>query len=105
MRFATLAALALGFGAAQQLVKLLRHQLAMGVELIEQMLHRRKTQRCGDPAQIGVLGWQHVGLLVVQVLDAVLDLAQKLVALRQCLGCFGRHQSGFFKPVKPLSPI
>ena len=82
------AAFALTLGtAAQQLVKFLRHQLAMGVELLQQQVGRGVAQGLGDPAQVVVLRGQHMGLLVVQVLDAVLHLAQKHIGLGQRLGC------------------
>jgi hypothetical protein len=48
----------------------------------------------GDPAQVVVGHRQHVGLLVVQVLDAVLDAAQELVGRGQRIGGFLRHEVG-----------
>ena len=41
------------------------------------------AQAVGDPGQVGILGGQHVGLLVVEELDAVLDLAQEHVGLAE----------------------
>ena len=46
-----------------------------------------------EPLQIVGVGGQDVGLLVVQILNAVLDLAQEDIGLRQCGGGLARHQT------------
>ena len=46
-----------------------------------------------DPSQIRIGSGQDVGLLIVQVLDAVLHLAQKHVGIAHGIGCGLRHQS------------
>ncbi len=43
-----------------------------------------------------------MGLLVVQVLDAVLDPAQELVGTRQCVGRGLRHQPGSRQPLQRI---
>lgn len=48
----------------------------------------------GNPLQIGRVAGQAVGLLVVQVLNAVFHAAQKHISLVQCLRCVGGHQTG-----------
>ncbi|OIQ66358.1 hypothetical protein GALL_520750 [mine drainage metagenome] len=63
---------ALALGTAQQFVKFLCCQFAMDVELLEQLPGRVKAHGCRNPGQISILRWQHMGLLVVQILDAVL---------------------------------
>ena len=83
-----------GLLAAQQLVELLRHELAVRVELRQEGAAVGIAQRLRDPAQVVVVDRQHVGLLVVQVLDAVLDAAQELVGRRQRIGRLLRHQAG-----------
>ena len=55
-----------GFGRpAQQRVKFLRYQLAVGIELHQKIAGLGKAQCVGNPAQVGVIGGQQVGLLVV----------------------------------------
>ena len=51
------------------------------------------VQRGGEPGQVVVARGQHMGLLVVQVLDAVLDPAQEFVRLRERGGRGLRHQA------------
>ncbi len=80
--------------AAEQLVELLGHELAMRVELRQEGAAARVAQRLRDPAQVVVVHRQHMGLLVVQVLDAVLDAAQELVGRGQRIGRLLRHQAG-----------
>ena len=94
------AAFAFFFGAAQQLVKLLRHHFAVGVELVQKLVRALETQGAGNPGQVGVLGGQHMGLLVVQVLNAVLHLAQEDIGLGQCLGGGLGHQAGLGQPLQ-----
>ena len=48
----------------------------------------------GNQLQIGGVAGQAVGLLVVQVLNAVFYAAQKHIGLVQCLRCVGGHQTG-----------
>ena len=80
---------------AQQGIKLLRHHLSVVVELVQKRTGVAKTQGAGNPGQVIVLRRQHMGLLVVQVLNAVLDAAQKVVGLAQGLHLVGRHQARF----------
>ena len=80
--------------AAQQSVELLRHEFAVRVQLAQKRAGAVVTQRAGDPVEVGVVGRQDVGLLVVQVLDAVLDPAQEDVGAGQRVGRFLRHQAG-----------
>ena len=87
------AALADG-GAAQQLVKLTGHQLAVCIQLDQKGPAVGKAQGLSDPGQVIVARGQHMGLLVVQVLDAVLDVAQKFISARQRIGGVLRHQAG-----------
>jgi len=80
--------------AAQQAVEFLRHEFAVRVQLVQKRAGAVKAQRARDPVQVFVLRRQDVGLLIVQVLDAVLDPAQEHVGARQRIGGFGRHQAG-----------
>jgi len=92
---ATAAAVALFFArATQQGVELLRHQLAVGVQLVQERAAVFETQSLGDPGQVVVARGQHVGLLVVQVLDAVLHLAQEHIGAGHGVGRFLGHQPG-----------
>jgi hypothetical protein len=87
----------------QQRVELIGHQLAdlaQPVSSSQACGGRRvvaQAQRAGDPGQVGVVGRQQVGLLVVQVLDAVLHLAQEHIGLVEL-----RAVSGFISP-RPAS--
>ena len=65
---------------------------------MQELVGRGIAQGAGDPVQVMVLRRQHMGLLVVQVLDAVLDPAQKVVGLGQCFGRFLRHEAGLGQP-------
>jgi len=81
-------------GAAQQGVKLLCHQFALAVEFGQKWADTLKTHRLCNPIQIGIHRWQNVGLLVVQILNAVLDLAQEDIGFGQGI-CSGLgHQPG-----------
>ena len=80
--------------AAQQRVKLVRHQLAVCVKLGQKRAGVCATQGLGDPGQVAVGRGQHMGLLVVQVLDAVLGLAQKNIGLGQSAGGGLGHEAG-----------
>ncbi|MPM43079.1 hypothetical protein SDC9_89752 [bioreactor metagenome] len=94
-RAAATAAVALLFlvVTAEQDVELLRHQLAVRVELAQKAAAPH-AHGVADPAQVFVRGGQHMGLLVVQVLDAVLHLAQKNVCSGERLCGFLRHETG-----------
>ncbi len=52
------------------------------------------AQAARDPVQVAIGAGQQMGLLVVQVLDAVLDAAQEGVAIGQPLGGGGLHHAG-----------
>ena len=112
-RFAGFVAALAGAAAAQQFVELVRHQLPVRVQVVQEGAVRRHgaelgarpgrlmawrlhrvAQRPGDPVQVVVAGRQHMGLLVVEVLDAVLGGAQKVVSRRQRVGGALRHQPG-----------
>ena len=96
------AALALAAGAAEQGVEFLRDQLAMCVELMQEGAAVGKAHGARDPAEVMVASHQHVGLLVVQVLDAVLDPPQEFVGARQGIGRGLRHQPGGGHPLQCL---
>ena len=87
-------ALAVRRALAQQAVKFLGHELAVGVQLAQEIAGAAKAQGAGDPVEVGVVGRQHVGLLVVQVLDAVFDPAQEHVGAGQRVGGVAGHQAG-----------
>ena len=99
-RCGTFGAAAAAFGAlllvvaSQQSVELLRHQFAVGVQVVQERAQAAVAQGLGDPQQVVVAGGQHVGLLVVQVLDAVLDPAEEFVRTTQCIGGVLAHQPG-----------
>ena len=93
--FGAVASVALFVGTVvQQRVELLRHQFAVAVELVQQLARGGVSHAVCNPLQIGVLRRQHMGLLIVQVLDAVLDTAQELIGQRQRLGRAFGHQAG-----------
>ena len=79
--------------AAQQLVKLRRHQLAVRVQVVQKRAAVTVSQGVRNPGQVIVTGWQGVGLLVVQVLNAVLDMAQKSVGVNQPRCGVIKHQA------------
>jgi hypothetical protein len=95
------AAAALGAGAAlalaarrpQQRIELLRHQFPVGVELVQEGAAIGETHGPGDPAQVIVAAHEHVGLLIVQELDAVFHAAQEFVGPGQRVGRGLRHQA------------
>ena len=100
--FAAIAVLAIftvaGFAitvAAEQSVELLRHPFAVRVQRAQEAAGAGMTQRLRDPGQVVVTGRQHMGLLVVQVLDAVLDLTQEYIGRAQGVGRCLRHEAGF----------
>ena len=86
---------------AQQRIKLLRHALAVSIELTQKG-RRGQTQRGGNPLQVFIARGQDVRLLVVQVLDAVLYTAQKRVGSRQLLRRFLRHQASTCQALQGL---
>ena len=79
---------------AQQLVNFRRHTLSVGGERGQEISRFSEAQRARDPVQIFARRGQHMGLLIVQVLDAVLDLAEEDIGLGQRLGALARHQAG-----------
>ena len=88
--------------AAQQGVKFLRHQFAVGVQGVQKTATVGMAHGLGNPGQVVVAGGQDVGLLVVQVLDAVLDLAQEQVGLGQGLGGGRGHQARLHEALQGL---
>ena len=102
-------AVAGGRGAAvvQQRIELGRDELPRHAEQVEQVaggggaLAAARVAAVGevaepeaarDPREVGVEGRQQVGLLVVEVLDAVLDATQEFVSLGQAVGARRLHQ-------------
>ena len=81
--------------AAQQGVELLRHHFSVGIQVAQQRTRPCVTHGVGHPVQIVVASGQHMGLLVVQVLNAVLDLSQKHIRRMQGVGRGLRHQARF----------
>ena len=92
--------LALLLGTTQQSIKLLGYEFAVAVQFMQKGTTVCKSQRQRDPLQVGVGGGQYVGLLVVQVLDAVLHLAQKNIGLRQRVGGSLGHQPCCHQPLQ-----
>ena len=66
----------------------------MGVELAQELAATAVAHGLGNPAEVVVAGGQDVGLLVVQVLDAVLHTAQKVIGARHRIGGVLGHQAG-----------
>ena len=87
------AAFAGGWFAAEQDVELAGDQFAVRVQVVQKGAAVAVAQRAGNPGQVVVAGRQDVGLLVVKVLDAVLDAAQKVVSPRHRISRFLRHQA------------
>ncbi len=79
---------------AQQRVKFLRHEFAVAIEFVQQGAAVGQVHGQGNPIQIRVRSWQDVGLLVIQVLDAVFHLAQKNISAGQGVRRVLRHQAG-----------
>ena len=61
-----------------------------------------QSQGVCNPFEIGVVHGQDVGLLVVQVLDAVLYTAQEDIGVRQCLDGICCHQTGTPKTLQSV---
>ena len=80
---------------AQQAVEFTGHQFAVRIKLTQKTRRTPKAHRVRYPVQVIVARRQHMRLLVVQVLDAVLDTAQKIVSARQRVSRVLRHQVGF----------
>ena len=91
--FAVLGVAAFAFAvAAQQGVKLLRHHLTVRIQFAQESAGTGVSQGLCDPGQVIVPGGQHMGLLVVQILDAVLHLAQKYISRAKRVGSGLRHE-------------
>ena len=82
------------FALPQQSIKLRSHALTVSAELRQKAGYVRKAQGVGDPLQISLSGWQQMGLLVVQVLNAVLDLSQKHIGFGQRVRGLSGHEFG-----------
>ena len=96
-RAALAVAMAVGFCCvtqAQQSVKLMGHQFSVRIELAQEITAVTKAQGQCHPIQVFVVGGQHMGLLIVQVLNAVLDLTQKHIGLGQRISGGGGHEVG-----------
>ena len=92
-----------GLAFAEQRVKLRGHQFTHLAQALQQRTGLRlagQAQAFGDPAQVVVVAGQQVGLLVVQVLDAVLHLAQERIARGQLGGGVGLHQAGLHQSLQ-----
>ena len=80
----------------QELVELDGDAFARGAEQVEKL---RRAVLAGvaeagrDPVEIAVVGRQDVGLLVVEVLDAMLDAAQQRVGIAQARAGGALHQA------------
>ena len=85
---------------AQQAVKFFGHQFTVGVQLAQKKAAIGKTQCLCNPGQVIVARGQHMGLLVVQILDAVLHATQKNIGPRQSIGRILRHQPGIGQALK-----
>ena len=77
---------------AKQGVELLCHHFSVCVQIGQKCTAAGITQGPGNPGQVVVAGGQHMGLLVVEVLDAVLNLAQKHIGRSQSIGCGLGHE-------------
>ena len=75
-----------GFFTAEQHVELACHHVAVQQQIVQKAAGIGVAQGLRNPQQIGIVGGQDMGLLVVQVLDAVLHAAQKDVGLGQRVG-------------------
>ena len=80
----------------QQHVELGGHQLSDLAQPVKQLAGLGpaggQTQRARDPGQVGVVGGQQMGLLVVQKLNPVLDLTQEHIGRIELGGGLGLHQ-------------
>ena len=92
-RFAAVAALAVLVSATQQFVKFFCDYFPVRIKLVQQLRRILKAHGAGDPVQVMVLCGQHMGLLVIQVLDAVLYPAQEVIGLCQRLCCALLHEA------------
>ena len=88
----------------EQPVELLRHEFARLAQALEQGAGAAEAERQarGDPVEVGVVGRQHMRLLIVEVLDAVLDAAQQGVGVGQPLGGGALHQAAGSELVERL---
>ena len=73
----------------------MRHHFTVGIQVHQKCTRVGVSQCLCDPGQIVVAGRQHMGLLVVQVLDAVLHLSQKHISSAQGICCGLRHEPRF----------
>ena len=85
---------AVGLASAKEGVKLLCHDLAVAIQLSQEWSRPGVPHGQCHPGQVVILGRQHMGLSVVQVLNAVFNLAQKHVGGRQRIGRGRGHQPG-----------
>ena len=61
--------------AAKQCVKFLSHRLTMTIKLGQERVCFGVTHGAGDPGQVVILSRQHMGLLIIQILNAMFYLA------------------------------
>ena len=81
--------------AAQQGVELLCHHFPVRIQVCQKCTRMGITQGLCDPLEVVVPGGQHMGLLVVQVLDTVFHLTQKNIGRAQRMGCDLGHEPRF----------
>ena len=80
--------------ATEQGVKFLGNQLAVRVQLPQETVRICVIHGARNPFQIVVACGQNMGLLIVEVLNAVLNIAQECVGLCKLLCGFLRHEVG-----------
>ena len=86
--------------AAQQDVKLVCNHFTVGIQIREEITAFGVSHGIGNPLQVGILGWQNMRLLVIQILNAMLYFAKKHIGLRQSLRRFHGHQARFGNALK-----
>ena len=74
----------------------------MGIQLVQKRVAIVVAQRVGNPCQIVIARGQYMGLLVIQVLDAMLHTAQKNIGARQLIGRFLGHERGLGQTAQRL---
>ncbi len=67
------------------------HFVALPFELVRQAFHVGETAGKGQPLLCRLVGGQLLGLLIGRHLQAVFDIAQKNIGLRQLLSGPGVH--------------
>ena len=78
-RFPAATGFAVGVAATEQRVEFLGYKLAVGVQQAQELAGINTAHRLRDPVEVVVLRRQHVRLLVIKVLNAVLDSPKKVI--------------------------